>query len=230
MAIARPAAASSSSLAPPLLAINGCSSPCPAPSRHPPLLPETPTPHIVTALFRRLSEQLAAACPPSIGSRLPPPSYSPESQAELDFREPAKTFPAVPSATPRQHPRPPSPSSCATHRERPRQHEDRNPPPDTPLQYISPVHDRRHFGALSLPSGAHFWHKAQDGLRWLGKIAKLLASGDRYIVLALVPLQQLQLNSNSASPPELLGLLVILVPPRGLPLVNHRAPCGSDLF
>ena len=63
----------------------------------------------------------------------------------------------------------------------------------------------------------------------LEKVAKLLASGDRYIVLALVP-QQLQLNSNSASPPELLGLLVILVPPRGLPLVNHRAPCGSDLF
>ena len=30
--------------------------------------------------------------------------------------------------------------------------------------------------------------------------------------------------------PELFGLLVILVPPRGLPLIYRWAPCGSDLY
>ena len=68
----------------------------------------------------------------------------------------------------------------AAHRELSRQRGERFLPAG--YDYVSLARYRRHFSAFPLPSGAHFWYKSQDGLWWLGKIAKLLPPGDRYIV------------------------------------------------
>lgn len=157
---------------------------------------------------------------------LPPISFRPtqsassslETPVELDVRETIKRFTTVPSTTPRRRPRLPSPSICACRLELSRLHGHRTDPPDTPLCQLRPLSP-----SLKCPSPTTRRPLLAQGPTWTSvarKMAKRLPPENRYTVLMLAPLEQLQLKNNCTSPPERLGSLLILGPPSGLPLLN----------